>query len=83
MNSTWMEDASYLRIRNITLGYSLPPNVAKRLFLQNLLGVAASTVQNAFMFTRYTGYNPEVSFWQPVRTESGRDYARIRWPARR
>ncbi|SFF68281.1 TonB-linked outer membrane protein, SusC/RagA family [Salegentibacter agarivorans] len=53
----FMEDGSYLRIRNITLGYSLPESLTNskidkaRLYL---------TAMNPFTFTEYTGYDPEI-----------------------
>ncbi|WP_443936809.1 TonB-dependent receptor [Pedobacter sp. MW01-1-1] len=57
--SAFVEDGSFLRIRNITLGYNLPAAVAKSLKLANAR--FSFTVQNAFTFTNYEGYNPEVS----------------------
>lgn len=54
-----IEDGSYLRISNITLGYTLPKKLTKRCGLSNVRVYA--TAQNPFTFTRYTGYNPEVS----------------------
>lgn len=58
--STWhIEDGSYMRIREITLGYSLPKLFLKRYGIAGLR-VYASTF-NPFTFTKYSGYNPEVS----------------------
>lgn len=57
--SAFVEDGSYLRVRNITLGYNLPASVAQKLKLANAR--FSFTVQNAFTFTNYEGYNPEVS----------------------
>lgn len=57
-NSLWVTNGSYLAIKNITLGYRLPPsNWAPT--LKNLRLYAS--VQNAFVFTAYQGFNPEVS----------------------
>lgn len=55
--SSWsIEDGSYLRISNITLGYTLPSNSAK--WLQHLrLFVSAN---NPFTFSKVTEYDPEV-----------------------
>ena len=58
-NSTWVEDASYLTIRNVTLGYTLPQPLASRARINSARIYAG--VQNAFIFTDYKGYNPEVS----------------------
>ncbi len=58
--STWhIEDGSYMRIREITLGYSLPKELLKRIGI-NTLRIYASAF-NPFTFTQYSGYNPEVS----------------------
>lgn len=56
-SSRFIEDGSYLTIRNITLGYSF--GLKESSFLKNarLYG----SVQNAFIFTKYRGSNPEVS----------------------
>ncbi len=59
VTSLFVEDGSYLRIRNVTLGYTLPASVLTRLRLSNAR--VNLSVQNAFTFTRYEGYNPEVS----------------------
>jgi TonB-linked SusC/RagA family outer membrane protein len=58
VSTLWVEDASYLRISNLTLGYTLPGN-----FLERLKVIKGSriylTVQNLAMFTNYKGANPE------------------------
>jgi hypothetical protein len=58
MNSQWVEDASYLRIANVTLGYSFPSAMMKRLGFMNGARIYI-TGQNLAMFTRYGGANPE------------------------
>ena len=55
----WMEDASFLRARNIQLGYTLPSNLTKKAFISRLRLYAQ--VENAFTLTKYTGCDPEVS----------------------
>lgn len=54
----FLEDGSYWRIRNITLGYSLPGKVTEKLKLTKARIYA--TGMNPFTFTKYTGYDPEV-----------------------
>lgn len=51
----FIEDGSYLRVNNITLGYTLP----KLLKPIDKLRVYATAI-NPFIFTKYTGYSPEV-----------------------
>ncbi len=59
VTSNFVENGSFLRIRNITLGYSLPQEALRTLRINNAR--FSFTVQNAYTFTRYEGYNPEVS----------------------
>lgn len=58
-NSYFLHDASFLRVRNITLRYSLPGDWAKKASLQNA-SIYAS-VQNLYTFTKYPGFNPEAN----------------------
>jgi TonB-linked SusC/RagA family outer membrane protein len=58
LNNTWVEDATYLRIANVTFGYSLPQNLLRHTAL--IKNVRASfSMQNLATFTRYSGGNPE------------------------
>lgn len=58
--STWhVEDGSYLRIKNISLGYTFPMSLVNKVCLQ--AARIYCSIQNPFTFTRYEGYNPEVS----------------------
>lgn len=54
-----VEKADFLRIRNITLGYRLPARILDRANIASLRVYA--NVNNAFLFTGYTGTDPEVS----------------------
>lgn len=54
-----VENGSYLRFRNITLGYRVPENILKRILLRSARFYI--TTQNPFLITKYTGYNPEAS----------------------
>ncbi len=54
-----IEDGSYLKISNITLGYSLPKKLLKRCGIEKTRFYF--TAHNPFTFTNYSGYNPEVS----------------------
>ena len=55
----YIDDASYLRIRNITLGYTLPSSALEKLRINSLRTYLS--VQNVYTFTDYVNYNPEVS----------------------
>ncbi len=58
VKSTDIEDGSFLRINNVTLGYTLPQTLSSKLRIQNLRIYA--TVNNLKTFTNYTGFDPEV-----------------------
>ena len=57
VNSQWVEDGSYLSIKNITLGYTLPLKTS--LALKNLR--VFGSIQHALILTKYSGINPEIS----------------------
>jgi hypothetical protein len=58
LDSRFVEDASYLRLKDISLGYTLPVNVGNKLPAITLrLFVSA---KNLFTITPYSGYDPEV-----------------------
>lgn len=52
----FLENASFLKMDNITLGYSF-----KKLFTNHLSGRISASVQNVFTITKYSGLDPEVS----------------------
>ncbi|MEV4887117.1 TonB-linked outer membrane protein, SusC/RagA family [Chitinophaga ginsengisegetis] len=58
----WLEDGSYLRLRNITIGYNAPvsmlTNITKGTVKSLRIYVAA---QNLVTITNYTGYDPEIA----------------------
>ena len=58
MSDRWIEDASYLRIQNISLSYNLPGKWARKAFLQS--AKLYVNVQNVYTFTKYSGYDPEI-----------------------
>ena len=72
--TSWaMEDGSFLRINNITLGYTLPSAITNRI-KANRLRVYA-TVNNLAVFTNYSGYDPEANTRRSVPVTPGVDYA--------
>ncbi len=54
-----VEDGSFLRLNNLQLGYSLPKKWISRVWMTKFRIYA--TVYNAFVWTKYSGYDPEVS----------------------
>ena len=58
ISSRYVEDGSYLRIKNITLGYTFPKKWMDKARIENLR--IYCNIQNLYTFTRYSGYDPEV-----------------------
>jgi len=54
-----VEDGSYIRLRNISLGYTIPKTIVKKVGIENLRVYVAA--KNLFTITDYSGYNPEVN----------------------
>ncbi|MEX2336616.1 MAG: SusC/RagA family TonB-linked outer membrane protein, partial [Fulvivirga sp.] len=54
----YVQDGSYLRLKNVTLGYTLPEKIIEKVHLQKARLYAS--VQNLLTFTDYTGFDPEV-----------------------
>lgn len=58
VSDRFVEDGSYMRLKNVQLGYALPKSLLKRLHFEKFrLYVSA---QNLFTFTKYTGMDPEI-----------------------
>ena len=58
-SSAWVQDASYLRLRNLTLGYNFDQKVLDKMKMKGLRLYV--TGQNLFTITNYVGYDPETS----------------------
>ncbi len=69
-SSYYVEDGSYIRLKNIVLGYSFPQKFLKKIAINNLRIYASA--DNIFTLTNYSGYDPEVSYWNTLLT--GLDY---------
>ncbi len=72
LSSFYIQDGSYLRCTNISLGFNLPKSIASSLKV-NHLKVYAS-VDNAFTISDYKGYNPEVDYNGGANLTPGVDY---------
>lgn len=68
-----VEDGSYLRINNITLGYNFPKKLLSKIKMSSLRIYA--TVNNLATITGYTGYDPDASTRRSDPTTPGVDYA--------
>jgi hypothetical protein len=54
----YVENASYLRLRNVQLGYSLPSSITKKLAMTSLRVYVSA--DNLLTMTKYTGFDPEI-----------------------
>lgn len=71
-SSFHVEDGSYLRVKNITLGYDFNRNILNKLHLSKLN--IYCTLQNWFTVTKYTGYDPEINYFGTSAINQGMDY---------
>ena len=72
--SDWaVEDGSFLRLNNLSLGYTLPTELVKKAHIQKLRVYA--TANNVFILTNYSGFDPEVSSRRNTVLTPGLDYS--------
>ncbi|QHV99479.1 SusC/RagA family TonB-linked outer membrane protein [Spirosoma endbachense] len=57
--SRWLEDGSFLRLKSLAIGYTLPKELTRRVGIQGLRVYAVGT--NLWLLTKYTGLDPESS----------------------
>jgi TonB-linked SusC/RagA family outer membrane protein len=58
VSTRFLEDGSYFRLRNVTLGFTFKKGIGKLDFLKGLR--VFTTVQNAWTYTKYSGLDPEI-----------------------
>ena len=58
LSTRYIEDGSYLRVKNITLGYTFPKNLLQKAKIENVR--VYMNIQNLYTLTKYTGFDPEV-----------------------
>jgi len=58
LSTRYIEDGSYLRIKNITLGYTFPKSLLEKAKIENIR--LYMNIQNLYTFTKYKGFDPEV-----------------------
>ncbi len=72
LSTFYIQDGSYLRCTNITLGYNVPKVITTKLNISNIRVFAS--LDNAFTITNYKGYNPEVDYNGGSNLTPGVDY---------
>jgi hypothetical protein len=74
VTTAWaMEDGSFLRLNNVTLGYTLPSKLTKKFYVQKLRLYA--TAYNLYTWSNYSGYDPEVDTRRATPATPGVDYS--------
>jgi TonB-linked SusC/RagA family outer membrane protein len=58
VSSRFIEDGSYLRLKNVQIGYTLPKKITQKINMSRLRVYVSGN--NMLTFTKYTGYDPEV-----------------------
>ena len=79
MSSVFVEDGTYVRIKNLAIGYTVPKKLLQKVKIENLR--IYFNVQNLWTSTGYDGYDPEVGSYNQNPLLRGVDYAR--YPSQR
>lgn len=66
----FIQDGSFIRLRSLTLGYTLPASISQKAFMQQLRVYVKGS--NLFTLTRFTGYTPEIGSYDVL--SNGIDY---------
>lgn len=73
-STRWLEDGSYVRLKNITITYNFPSDKLAGMGLRNLSVYVGAT--NLLTFTDYVGYDPDVSYFDPLDGIIGQNISR-------
>ncbi|MFC2137258.1 SusC/RagA family TonB-linked outer membrane protein [Bacteroidota bacterium] len=74
LSDRFIEDGSYVRIKNLILGYTLPGNITNKLNISELRVYV--NIQNLYTFTKYKGYDPEIGSYNQDMLNTGIDNGR-------
>jgi TonB-dependent starch-binding outer membrane protein SusC len=70
-SSVWIEDGSFLKFKNLSVGYTLPASLLSKYAISRLRVYVSS--QNLFTITNYTGLDPEIGIRNANATQNGVD----------
>jgi len=70
-SSVWIEDGSFLKLKNVSIGYTLPASLLNRFSISRVRIYVSS--QNLFTITKYTGLDPEIGIQGGNATQNGVD----------
>jgi TonB-dependent starch-binding outer membrane protein SusC len=71
VSTRWIYDGSFVRLKNLALGYTLPASVTQRLNMTRFRIYVSA--QNVLTITKYKGYDPEVNYNSDSATDSNRN----------
>jgi hypothetical protein len=72
VQDTYIENGSYIRLKNLTLGYTLKAKAASRFWAKQARIYVS--VQNLLTITKYSGLDPEANFFDENNLQPGVDY---------
>lgn len=78
VSNLFIEDASYLRLQNLSFGYTFPRDWMRKIYLESIR--VYFNVQNVFTITKYKGLDPEVGAMYGDALRTGVDYGRYPSP---
>jgi len=78
VSDRYIEDGSYLRVKNITFGYTVPSQFLRKYKIDNLRLYV--NIQNLCTLTKYSGYDPEIGVNPMTPNVYGLDYGRYPSP---
>ncbi len=80
-SNRFIEDGSYMRIKNLTIGYNFSDNVLSGIFADYVKGLKFyATAQNLLTLTNYYGYDPEIASLNSNTLQHGADYGQYPQP---
>ncbi|MCH7411039.1 TonB-dependent receptor [Belliella sp. DSM 111904] len=72
VSDRWIEDGSFMRLKNLSIGYNLPSSIANKVYARSIRVYASG--QNLLTWTNYKGFDPEVSTFNITNTSPGTDF---------
>ncbi len=70
-SSVWIENGSFLKLKNLSIGYTLPASLLNKFTISRIRIYVSS--QNLFTITKYSGLDPEIGIQGGNATQNGVD----------
>jgi hypothetical protein len=70
-SSVWIEDGSFVKLKNVSIGYTLPANLLSKYSISKIRAYVSG--QNLFFITKYNGMDPEIGIQGGNATQNGVD----------